>query len=160
MKTTLILMFVFTVILSACTKSDLQPSVNSISATSEDNSVIKKRSALLTAHAWMYQERDFGYIDNHHRGDPQYIRGASNNIEHLDDIRFVFKVNGTFTEKGDDYIQRGNWHFSDKTASLLILNYKYYTNNDSILVLTNNNLNYTEPFGYHSKIYTELITAK
>jgi hypothetical protein len=160
MKTLFFLFCAAVIFLSACSKTDMQPVTNSVSASSEeDASIVKMRSALLVAHPWMYQEYDFHYIDQHHRGDIQYQRGGTNNVINLDDTRFIFKSDGTFKEHDGGYTYPGKWRFSDNTASLLILNFQNWTDNDSILVLNNNHLKYTQPMGYHDKSYTELITA-
>jgi hypothetical protein len=160
MKTLLFLFCAYAICLSACTKSDIQPSTNAVSTVSEENaSILRMRSAMLLAHPWMYQEFDFHYIDQHHRGDIQYLRGGSQNVINLDDTRFIFRKDGTFKEYDGGYIYPGKWRFSDNTATLLILNFQNWTDDDSILVLNNNHLKYTQPMGYHDKSYTELITA-
>ena len=147
-------------ILFACTKSDVQPS-NAVSANSNDNaSILKTRSALLVAHPWMYQEYDFHYVDQHHRGDIQYMRGSSNNVVALDDTRINFRRDGTCIELDGGFKYHGTWKFSDTTATLLIVDFTNWVDEDSILVLNNNHLKYTQPMGYHDKSYTDLIPAQ
>ena len=144
--------------LAACTKSDVKPGTNSISASSADNSsILKTRFAFLVAHPWRYQGFYFHYVDAQHKGDPQYVRGASNNILDLDATKYLFKKNGSFVEFDGGYTYPGTWKFADNTASLLILDYTYWKDNDSVLVLNNNTCNYTSPMGYHAKSFTELI---
>jgi hypothetical protein len=85
----------------SCNKSDLQsPAVLNTSSSSEATSsaqVINK-SNVLTAHPWMYKGFYLHYTDQHHKGDPQYIRGGSNNIINLDDSHITYKKDGTFVE--------------------------------------------------------------
>src|SRR5580765_2232874 len=147
------------VIFFACTKTDIQPANSVSSGSQEDMTILKEHSAFLVAHPWLYQEYDFHYVDQHHRGDIQYLRGGTNNVINLDDTRLLFKTDGTFKELDGGNIYTGKWRFSDKTATLLILDFQYWTDDDSILVLNNNHLKYTEPMGYHDKSYTELITG-
>ena len=147
-------------IFAGCTKADIQPA-NSVSAGSqEDLTILKERSALLVAHPWMYQEFDFHYIDQHHRGDIQYIRGGTGNAINLDDTRITFRSDGRCLELDGGYRYHGTWRFSDKTATLLIVDFTNWVDDDSILILNNNHLKYTQPMGYHDKSYTELITAQ
>lgn len=160
MKTVLVCIAV-ALLFATCTKTELKPQDGSISASSISNlSILKTRSAYLVLHPWVYKGFYFHYIDQQHKGDPQYIRGASNNIIDLDNTKYIFKKNGTFVEYDGGYTYPGTWKFSDNTASLLILDYQYWTDNDSILVLTNNRCNYTQPLGYNDKSYTELIPAQ
>lgn len=159
MKTLLVMCAVIG-LFAACSKTEIKPGTNVFSSSSEDNlSIVKKRSTFLVSHPWIYQGLYFHYIDQQHKGDPQYVRGASNNVIDLDDTKYIFKKNGTFVEYDGGYTYPGTWNFSDKTASLLILDYQYWKDNDSILVLNNSRCNYTAPIGYHSKSYTELIPA-
>jgi hypothetical protein len=147
--------------LAACTKTDVRPETNLVSASSTDNSsILKARSAFLVAHPWRYQGFYFHYIDQQHKGDPQYVRGASNNILNLDATKYLFKKNGSFVEFDGGYTYPGTWKFTDNTASLLVLDYTYWKDNDSVLVLNNNTCSYTQPMGYHAKSYTELIALQ
>ncbi|HEY2726493.1 MAG TPA: hypothetical protein VGI61_04935, partial [Parafilimonas sp.] len=157
MKFKAILCMAIIVVLAACTKTNVKPETNAISASSTDNSIVKTRSAYLTAHPWRYQGFYFHYVDQQHKGDPQYVRGAGNNILNLDATKYLFKKNGSFVEFDGGYTYPGTWKFTDNTASLLILDYTYWKDNDSVLVLNNTACNYTEPMGYHDKSYTELI---
>jgi hypothetical protein len=144
-----------------CTKTDIKPVNSALSAnTTTDVSIVKTRSGFLISHPWIYQGYYFHYVDRQHKGDPQYVRGASNNILDLDATKYIFKKNGTFVEYDGGYTYPGKWKFSDNTASLLILDYQYWKDNDSILVLNNNHCNYTAPLAYHDKIFTELIPAQ
>lgn len=150
------------IIYAACTKNGVKPGA-AVSASSEDMSVIKTRSANLVSHPWKYNAYYIFYHDQQHKGDPQYIRGNSNNIIDMNLWKFIFRKNGTFVELRDDGgPDPGTWHFTDNTASLLVLEYSHVTNNDSILILNNNHLNYTQPAGYQnmSKNYSELIPAQ
>ena len=146
---------------AGCTKTETRPETGSVSAGSDDNiSVVKKRSTFLMLHPWIYQGFYFHYVDKQHKGDPEYVRGASNNnVINLDNTKYVFKNDGTFVEYDGGYTYPGTWKFSDTTASLLILDYQSWTDDDSILVLNNNHCNYTGHLGYHSKSYTELVPA-
>lgn len=144
---------------AGCTKTEIKPETGFASASTENNSIVNKRSDFLVSHPWMYEELYFHYVNKHQKGDPQYVRGASGNVINLDDTRYVFKKNGTFVEHDGGYTYPGTWKFTDNTASLLILDYTYWTDNDSILLLKNDECNYTAPMGYRSKSYTELIPA-
>jgi hypothetical protein len=147
-------------LLAACTKTEMKPETSIVSAGAADNvSIIKKRSNLLVSHSWIYQGFYFHYLDKQHKGDPQYVRGVSNNVINLDNTKYIFSKNGTFVEYDGGYTYPGTWKFTDTTASLLILDYQYWKDNDSILVLNNSHCNYTAPMGYHSKSFTELIPA-
>ncbi|HEX5150647.1 MAG TPA: hypothetical protein VFW07_04330 [Parafilimonas sp.] len=147
-------------LLAACTKTEMKPETSIVSAgTAANISIIKKRSNLLVSHSWIYQGFYFHYVDKRHKGDPQYVRGASNNVINLDDTKYIFSKNGTFVEYDGGYTYPGTWKFFDTAASLLILNYQYRNDNDSIQVLNNSHCNYTASMGYHSKSYTELIPA-
>jgi hypothetical protein len=53
-----------------------------------------------------------------------------------------------------------NGGFQITQATLLIVDWTNWIDEDSILVLNNNHLKFTEPMGYHDKSYTELITAQ
>ena len=160
MKVLPVVCVVMGLLFAACTKTEMKPETNIVSASSNDNiSIVRKRSNLLISHSWMYQGFYFHYIDKQHKGDPQYVRGASNNVINLNDTKYIFSKNGTFVEYDGGYTYPGTWKFTDTTASLLILDYQYWKDNDSIQVLNNSHCNYTAPMGYHSKSYTELIPA-
>lgn len=158
MKTLLIACAVL-IIFAACTKNDIKPESSAVTSNSEDFSV-KTRSAFLIAHPWKYKGFYFHYIDQQHKGDPQYERGTPNNLVDLDATRFIFRKNGTFVEHDGGYTYPGTWKFTDNTASLLVLDFTYWKDNDSILVLSDKHWNYTQPMGYHSKSYSELIPAQ
>lgn len=146
--------------IAACTKTDVQPPQQVSANTSDNLSIVKTRSSYLVSNKWVYNALYFNYIDQQHKGDPQYIRGASNNILDLDKTIYSFKDDGTFVELDGGYKYPGTWKFTDKTASLLVLDYTYWTDNDSILVMSNKLCNYTQPIGYHHKSYTEWKTTK
>lgn len=146
--------------LTACTKTELSPSSDSISSGAADNlSVARTRPAILTSHPWIYKSLYFNYIDQNQKGDPQYVRGASNNILDLDETKYTFKKNGTFVELDGGYTYPGTWKFSDSTASLLLLDFTYWNEKDSILILNKNLLSYTQTHNYTRKNYTELVAA-
>lgn len=151
---------VVSVFFVACTKTDIKPEIHIISAGSEDLASVKKRSAFLLSQQWVYKGFYFHYVNQQHKGNPQYVRGASNNVLDLDNTKFTFANNGTFVEVDGGYTHPGKWWFSDSTASLLIMDYQYWTDRDSILILNNYHFNYTQPLGYHDKTYTELIPAQ
>jgi len=156
----LFLFFAAGIAFSACTKTDVKPAGNVVSAASQDAlSVRTKRSALLTAHPWIYQGFYFNYVDQNNKGDVQYERGGTNNVIDLDQTVFTFRQNGTFLEIDGGYRYPGTWHFTDNTATVLILDFTYWTDDCSIVTFTNNHLNYTQPLGYHSKSFTELIPS-
>lgn len=160
MKTLFFVCVSFASFLFACSKTDVKPS-NAVSTSSNDDAtILKTRSMLLVAHPWIYQEYDFHYVDQHHRGDIQYQRGGSNNVINLDDTRLTFRTDGTVKELDGGFTYHGTWKFSDKTATLLIVDFTNWIDEDSILVLNNNHLKYTEPMGYHDKSYSELIPAQ
>ena len=145
------------VFFAACTKTDINPGTRIISASSQDLASVKKRSAFLLSHQWVYNGFYFHYVNQKHKGNPQYVRGASNNILNLDNTEFTFSNNGTFVEVDGGYTYPGKWWFSDSTASLLVMDYQYWTDRDSIRILNDLQFNYTQPLGYHDKTYTELI---
>ena len=145
---------------TACTKTELSPSSDSISSSAADNlSIARTRSATLTSHAWIYNSLYFHYINQNQKGDPEYVRGASNNILDLDETKFTFKKNGTFVELDGGNTFPGTWKFSDSTASLLLLDFTYWADKDSILILNKNLLSYTQTHNYTRKNYTELVAA-
>ncbi len=145
-------------VIAACTKTEINPGTGILSANSEAKCNGSESPFRFFGIAFM----DiliilFSLHHQQHKGDPEYVRGASNNILNLASTLYIFKKNGTFVEYDGGYKYPGTWKFSDNTASLLILDYKYWVDNDSILVLNNNLCNYTQPLGYHDKTYTELI---
>jgi hypothetical protein len=152
--------FLVTAFCTACTKKELSPSSNSISSSAENNlSISRARSALLASQPWIYKSLYFHYIDQNQKGDPQYVRGASNNILDLDETKYTFKKNGTFVELDGGYAYPGTWKFSDSTASLLLLDFTYWNEKHSILILNKNLLSYTQTHNYTRKNYTELVAA-
>lgn len=147
-------------VLAACNKTGVKPGANIVSTASEDLSIVKTRSLYLVSHPWKYNGFYFEYVDQQHKGDPQYIRGASNNLVDLDATTFFFRKNGSFVElDGGDRLP-GTWSFSDASASLLILEYNYGKSKDSILVLNQNHWNYTKPIYDNKKSYSELVPAQ
>lgn len=145
----------------ACTKTGITPFEKSISAGNKDEvTAVQKRSAIITAHPWMYKALYFNYVDEQHTGDTEYERGASNNIINFDDTRITFHANGSFVETEDGSRTPGKWWFTDKTGTKLVMQFSYDTDTDSIITLNIKQFNFTKPIGYHSKSYTELITAE
>ena len=145
---------------AACTKTELNPLSNSISSSAQDNlSVARTRSQILTLHPWIYKSLYFEYINQNQKGSPQYVRGASNNILNLDETKYTFKMNGSFVELDGGYTYPGTWKFSDSTAFLLLLDFTYWNERDSILVLNKNLLSYTQTHNYSHKNYTDLVAA-
>jgi len=137
--------------------------VNTISASEVNSSAMAlSKINALTAHPWMYQGYYFRYIDQQHKGDPQYVRGSNNNIINLDDTRFTYKKNGTFIELDGGYTYPGTWKFTDAADTVLVLNYSWGTNVNTIIALNSNHLKYKEPIGSYSHnnfAYSELIPA-
>lgn len=161
MKKPFLFLCISLVLFISCNKSTVKPE-GTVNATTQDEatSVIKTRSAILTAHPWMYQSFYFRYIDKQHKGDPEYERGASNNIIDLDATRFMFRSNGTFVEIDGGYRYPGTWEFTDNTATILILNFSWGDDDCTIVNMNANHLSYTQPLAYHDLSYTELVTAQ
>jgi hypothetical protein len=160
MKTSLSLFCAGIIFFTACTKTDLKPSQNVISSTSQDEaSAVKTRSGILTAHTWMYKGFYFHYVDKNNKGDVQYVRGGTHNVINLDATRITFRPNGNLLELDGGYRYPGTWKFTDNTASVLVCDYTNWTNVCTITTITGNHLNFAEPMGYNSKSFTELIPA-
>jgi hypothetical protein len=158
MKTLLCAIFCGIILFAACTKPDVKPSTNALTASAQDNVVIKTRTNYITAHPWKYQGWYFHYVDQQHKGDPQYIRGASNNLVGLDINRFLFKKDGTYMETQGQYRFPGTWYFTDSTATLFVLkDGNGLRHNDSLIITDNTHFNFIEFTHYHNTIYTELI---
>lgn len=147
----------------ACTKTDINSATKNLSAAAENNSTTAKSYFdILTAHKWMYNAFYLNYVDQNHKGDPQYIRGAHNNSsEIIGTDRFAFKTNFHFLQTEGDYAYKGTWKFSEDHA-FLIMKYSWGTDEDSILLCNNQHFNYMQRFGYGNKLtsYTELIPAE
>jgi hypothetical protein len=149
------------IILAACNKTGIKPQASNASTGSEDLSIVKTRSLYLVSHPWKYNGFYFNYIDQQHKGDPQYVRGASNNLVNLDATTFFFRKNGSFIELDSGNRLTGTWHFSDASASVLIIEYSnHLTDNDTILVLSQNHWNYTRRIYDGKKSYSELVPAQ
>lgn len=164
MKTLLVSFIVISLVIFACTKTGVQqPATNSTNASETDLSLqAKNRTALITAHTWMYQGYYFHYTDQKHKGDPQYVRGSSNNIINLDDDRINFKKNGSFLETEGGYNYPGTWQFTDNADTAFTMIYSWGTNRNSIITLNNKKLSYKHPIGSYSHnnfAYSELIPA-
>ncbi|MBV9961690.1 MAG: hypothetical protein JO072_05530 [Parafilimonas sp.] len=103
----------------------------------------------------------FPNIDQQHKGDPQYIRGASNNLVDLNINRYRFKKNGTYVETQGKYNFPGTWYFTDSTATLFVLKHDDgITDNDILIFVDNAHFNYITFTHYHNTIYSELIPAQ
>ena len=166
MKTSLITFIVVSVVILACTKTDMQQPVTGGTNSSETDLSLqaKSRTALITAHTWMYQGYYFHYIDQAHKGDPQYIRGSSNNLVPLDDTRITYKKDGTFLETDGGYDYPGTWQFTDNADTAFKMVYNFGTNNsNSIITLNNKKLSYKHTIGSYSHnnfAYSELVPAQ
>ena len=152
--------------LLSCNKSDLKsPAALNTKPSSEaisSEQVINKTN-VLTAHPWMYQGFYFHYIDQQHKGDPQYVGGSSNNILNLDGTRITYKTNGTFVELDGGFTYPGTWKFTDAADTALSMAYSWGTDVNSIITLKSSHLNYKKSIGHYSHgnfAYTELIPAK
>ena len=164
-------LFAFAIIgslfLLSCNKSDLQtPAAVNTTSSSEaasSSALVTSPTTVLTAHSWMYQGFYFHYLDQQHKGDPQYVRGSSNNILNLDATRITYKTNGTFMELDGGFTYPGTWKFTDAADTALSMTYSWGTDVNSIITLNSNHLNYKKSIGHYSHgnfAYTELITAK
>jgi hypothetical protein len=161
MKAPFLMLIAGVIFFASCTKTDVAPPNNSVSANSTDDAaILKTRSALLTAHPWKYQGFYFHYVDKNNKGDVQYQRGGSTNLIDLDATRYYFKPDGTFAEIDGGYRFNGTWHFTDNTAAVLFLDFKTWTETCTMVDFTSGHLNYTEPMGYHALSFTELIPAR
>ncbi len=164
MKTSLVTFIVISLFIFACTKTDVQQPLAGNTNSSETDLLFqsKSRTTLITAHTWMYEGYYFHYIDQAHKGDPQYVRGSNNNIVALDDTRITFKKNGTFLETEGGYNYPGTWQFTDEKDTALVMAYSFGTNKNSIITLNNKKLSYKHPIGSYSHnnfAYSELIPA-
>ncbi len=156
------------ILLSACTKTSLHSTAAHNPASSSEidlDNQVKTRTALLTAHIWMYQGYYFHYIDQAHKGDPQYVRGNSSNLVQLDETRITYKKNGTFLEIDGKYQYPGTWKFTDNADTLFTMVYEnsLVTDKNTIVKLTGKMLNYTRPIGSYSHnnfAYSELVSAQ
>jgi len=108
----------------------------------------------------MYKGFYFHYVDKNNKGDVEYERGGTHNAINLDDTRITFRQNGTLVQLDGGYRYPGTWKFSDNTASVLICDYTNWTDVCTITTIASNHLNFTEPMGYNSKSFTELIPAQ
>jgi hypothetical protein len=165
MKTLLISFIVISLVIFSCTKTGMQPPVtNSTSASETDLSLqAKSRTTLITAHTWMYKGYYFHYIDQTHKGEPQYVRGSNNNVINLDDTRIKFRKNGTFLETDGGYDYPGTWQFTDNADTAFTMTYSWGTNRNSIITLNNNKLSYKHAIGSYSHgnfAYSEFIPAQ
>ena len=148
------------IIFCACNKTSITPSDSAAFAASGDQSTSGNRfTTLLTAHPWMYNSLYFHYVDANNKGDAEYVRGASNNLLDLDDTRFVFKKDGSFTEYEAGYKYPGTWKFTNDTTAIFTLNYSYGQTDNTVVTFNKDHLIYTHLSGYHNNVYTELITA-
>ncbi len=154
-----IICVIVVLVFAACTKTDIQPASKITSANSTDNlSVIKTHTNYITAHLWKYQGWYFHYVDQQHKGDPQYIRGALDNLVDLNINRYRFRKNGTYIETQGQYRFPGTWYFTDSTATLFVLKHDDgLRDNDILIFVDNNHFNYITFTHYHNTIYTELI---
>jgi len=165
MKTLLILVVISTLLLSGCNKTNLQSpaTVNMVTpAENTPSAEARTKTSILTAHPWMYKGYYFHYIDQNHKGDPQYVRGSSSNIIDLDDTRITYRKNGTFLEVDGGYNYPGTWKFTDAADTVLVMTYEWGTDVNTIVKLTINHLNYKKPIGSYSHnnfAYSELIPA-
>ena len=107
---------------SACTKTDVKPSSNSTyQQIHKIILLLKTRSNYITSHPWIYQGWYFHYVDQQHKGDPQYVRGASNNLLTLI-LTNIFLKRTELLWNTMGYIPfPGHMEFSDSTASLFVL---------------------------------------
>lgn len=165
MKTSFIGFIIISITIFACTKTSMQqPAANNANASETDLLLqAKSRTTLITAHTWMYQGYYFHYIDQMHKGDPQYMRGSSNNIINLDDDRITFKKNGSFLETEGGYNYPGTWQFTDNADTAFVMTYSWGANKNSIITLNNKKLNYKHSIGSYSHnnfAYSELIPAQ
>jgi hypothetical protein len=159
MKKLFLLLIIGVVIFSSCQKTQVKPS--STSTNSQENAtVVKTRSAILVSHPWMYQGFYFHYVDKQHKGDPEYVRGAKNNAIDLDATRFTFRSNGTFVELDGGYRYPGTWNFTDNTATVMVMHYSWGDDDCTFVNFSSNHLNFTQPMGYNSLSFTELIPAQ
>lgn len=156
---TKVYLFCFLIAAFACTKEN--STFQQTGTTSADKSSSEKsRSALLTAHDWMYQGLYFHYVSKSNKGDVQYERGGSSNIIDLDNTVFHFKANGNFVEYENGNTYPGTWTFTNSADTTLILDYTYWKDAAAIINFSKERLNFTEPMGYKSKSYTELLPAE
>jgi hypothetical protein len=165
MKTLLVSFIAISMVLFACTKTGIQqPVTGSKNASQTDLSLqATNRTALITEHTWMYQGYYFHYIDQKHKGDPQYVRGSHNNLVALDGTRITFKTNGSFLETDGGYNYPGTWQFTDNADTAFVMAYSFGTNKNSIITLNNKKLSYKHPIGSYSHnnfAYSELIPAQ
>src|SRR3954452_8086282 len=124
--------------LLACNKSNLQAPVaaNATSSLEVPSSALTiSQASVLTAHPWMYQGFYFHYLDQQHKGDPQYVRGSSSNIINLDATRITYKTNGTFMELDGGFTYPGTWKFTNAADTVLVMAYDFGTDVNSIITL-------------------------
>jgi hypothetical protein len=149
-------------LLIACSKTDIRPPVENLSASAEDMlSTSKSYPVILMAHQWMYNSFYIGYTDQNHKGNPEYVRGAKNNSsEIIGTDRITFNSNHNFIQTEDIYTYNGTWRLSDD-SEFLVMKYNWGTDEDSILICNRKHLNFINRFGYHAQqtSYTELIPA-
>ena len=150
----------------SCNKSDLQSPAavnNTPSSEAISSAQVINKTNVLTAHPWMYQGFYLHYVDQQHKGDPQYVRGGSNNIINLDDSHITYKKDGTFVELDGATIFPGTWKFTNAADTVLVMAYSYGTDVFTIVTLNSNHLNYKRPAGGYRPnnfAYTELVPAQ
>ena len=161
MKTALKTVLIVT-IMFGCTKNAKSPLIEKTNTAQEDLSTqYSNATKIITAHAWMYQGFYSHYKSEQDKGQRFYDRDSTNNLdEYLSGVVYSFKKNNTFSKYVKPYLYKGTWQFSDAVPTFLILKYSYgKQENDSLLVLSTEHLNYLRKDGY-SQWYTELIPAK
>jgi hypothetical protein len=151
--------------LLACNKPDFHaPAAVTTLPEAASSALATSPTTVLTAHPWMYQGFYLHYIDQQHKGDPQYIRGGSNNIINLDATRITYKTDGTFVERDGVNTFPGTWQFTNAADSVLVMNYSYGTDVYTVVTLNSTHLNYTKliPISYrHNNLtYSELVPAQ
>lgn len=159
MKKLFLLLSIGIITFYSCQKTEVRPSVVSAS-TNDDATLVKTRTSILISHPWMYKGFYFHYIDQQHKGDPEYVRGANNNAINLDETRFKFRSDGSFVELDGGYRYPGTWNFTDNTATVMIMHYSWGDDVCTFVNFNNSHINFTQPMGYNSLSYTELIPAQ
>ena len=153
------------IILAGCTKTVPQSPEAATTVPGSGTAVAddaRTRPNILTAHPWMYRGFYLHYIDQAHKGDPQYVRGSSSNIIDLDGTWITYKKNGTFLETENGYEYPGTWNYTNSADTVLVMAFSYGTDVNTIITINNNNLNYKMPIGSYSHnnfAYTELMSA-
>lgn len=145
MRNILTMAITISILLLACSKSNLKPSQAS-NVTNEQSLILKSNFDLLTAHTWVYNKYYINYVDSTNLGTLAYKRGRTINTINLNQNSVTFNVDGTVTEIDENGASvPGKWHFtnSEQTAYVVINAYGKFPT--KIVLLNNLHFHWVAP---------------